>query len=321
MLASVSGSINESTQAAMRYKRAPSDEFRAVLSGAGLLAPLLRVRTVAGLRLDVHLREDDHVHAYCGLTRLVDASLKGGRIRVCSHQTYKKQPCAVGLFRNWDLREPGFESALERYLAKVAVAAAQTKREGSVQAAWASVKSPWTLLDREAVIGYDSTKAQSAARASAKVAAARGAVALLADSWANLPHDMTGAELDQLAVDGVGNLVLLELKFEGASPDSIYYAPLQLLQYVHEWHGAFDTLRNDLNRLRDARVELGLSPASMPKITGGLRPAIGFGEDQLTPTAEPRLRSVCAIANKHLPPDVPPIEVWALRGGVPVLLF
>lgn len=305
----------------MRYERAPSAEFRAVLSGAGSLAPLLRPRTVEGLRLDVHLREGDHVHAYCGLTRIVDASLKAGRIKVDSHETYRKQPCAAGLFRSWSLSEPDLEAALERYLAKVVVAPAQTRSEGSVQAAWASVMSPWTLLDREAVIGYASTKEQIAARASAKVAAARGTVARLAKSWAKLPHDKTGAELDQLAVDGAGNLVLLELKFEGASADSIYYAPLQLLQYVHEWHRAFDACRADLNRLRDARIDLGLSPASMPTLTGGLRPAIGFGDGPISPTAELRLRSVCAIANSHLPTGVPAIEVWAIRGGSPALLF
>ena len=55
------------------YDRAPSEELRALLAPRGFLRPLidLRERTVASFKLDVHLRANDEVHVYCGLTRLM----------------------------------------------------------------------------------------------------------------------------------------------------------------------------------------------------------------------------------------------------------
>ena len=134
----------------------------------------------------------------------------------------------------------------------------------------------------------------------------------MASGWAPPPAGKVGAELDQLAVDSAGRLVLIELKHAGASPASVYYAPLQLLQYVHEWAISFETVRNDLCALIDARREIGLSPADIPTLKGGLRPVIGFGPDIRSAKVRTRFDAVLAVAQRHLPEGVSPIEVWAM---------
>jgi hypothetical protein len=288
-----------------------------------MLAPLLQPRTVAGLRLDVHLRAGDHVHAYCGLTRVIDAWITAGGLRLDAAETYRRHPSASPLFRPWALNDPTFSAALHGYLSAVVPDTRWTRHEGAVQVAWSGVQTPWVPFDREAVIAYESRSDQARARTATAIAiaAARAEIELSqrAGSWAP-PDQEPAAELDQLAVDPEGRLVLIELKYGPASGASVFYAPLQLLQYVHEWHAAFGELLPELNALRAARVAVGLSPASTPTIVGGLRPVVAFGEELCSPEVRARLVAVRAIVNRHLPPAVPPIELWAMRGGVPTPL-
>ena len=100
----------------------------------------------------------------------------------------------------------------------------------------------------------------------------------------------------------------------GSSPE-VYYAPFQLLQNVWEWHFALDAVRDSLQKLVEARVELALTSADTPPVTGGIRAAVGFGEDTRSDEVTGRYAQVLAIANAHLPPGVAAIETWALARG------
>ena len=177
---------------------------------------------------------------------------------------------------------------------------------------------PWLQLDREAVLGYQSKKMQADARNVTQVKAARSQIEMLqrAHKWARLPKREHGAELDQLAIDPEGRLVLIEMKYARASSSSVFYAPLQLLQYVYEWHQALDAVREGLDALREARISAGLSPMSIPKLSGSLRPVLAFGAIDYSPKVEHRLDQVLKIVNEHLPEGVSSIELWALRNGV-----
>ena len=86
-----------------------------------------------------------------------------------------------------------------------------------------------------------------------------------------------------------------------------------------EWHFALDAVRDSLQKLVEARVELALTSADTPPVTGGIRAAVGFGEDTRSDEVTGRYAQVLAIANAHLPPGVAAIETWALaRGRSPV---
>jgi len=288
------------------------------------LSALLDRRAFTGLplRADVHFREKDRVHTYCGLTRLIDVRLFRRGVRVRAHKTYSSQPCADGLFRTWSTDESGLAEKVDRYFAGVQIRPTHVRAEGTVQAAWAAVTNPWIPFDREAVLGYESTLARATARSAEAVQAARAAVARVARSdatWAATSASKVSAELDQLAVDPSGRLVLLELKHGRASAASVYYSPLQLLQYVHEWARAFDSVRADLRALIEARQAIGLSPVDMPALNGELRPVIAFGSDLPSVEVRARLEEVRTIANRYLPVGVHPIEVWAVNAsGRPV---
>ena len=304
------------------YDRAPSPELQALLSPGGFLAPLLALskRKVARCHLDVHLRPDDKVIVYCGLTKLVDISLKNGMINVTAESTYTTQPCAGDLFREWNTRKPGFEETLSNYLDNVVVAEAQTGREGGIQARWSRVTEPWIPFDRDAVLAYESETEKAKAMEAGEVdkayvqldaiVATKRKLPSRKDHWEILPKKKRSNEIDQIAVDPQGRLVIVELKDTFAS--DVYYAPLQLLQYVWEWRNVLGTVRGSLQRLLDARVALGLTPAIVPRITGGIRAAIGFGEDDRSEEVKHRYERVLGVVNAHLPPGVSPIETWKL---------
>lgn len=292
----------------IRYARAPSSAFASLLSSS----PLLKSRVVAGLPVDPQLREGDHLHLYCGLTRLLDASLFNDTLRLSAHPTYTSQPCGADLFREWSPQDPALSAALDHYFANVVVKPAQVRGEGAVQARWAQVRDPWISFDREGVIGYEDSAARSAARSFPTLSQARSEIEALAGSWGPVPK--TGGEVDQLAVDPQGRLVLLELK-DSSSP--AYYAPLQLLQYLHEWAGALPTLHSSLMALMESRKTLGLSP-EMPPLSGGLRAVLAFGEGRPSTEVQQRLMLVKMVVNRYLPEGVEPMEVWSLEQGAPV---
>ena len=107
--------------------------------------------------------------------------------------------------------------------------------------------------------------------------------------------------------------MLIELKDASKSSADLYYAPLQLLQSIWVWHDAFGAVRDGVEALINARIDVGLAPP-VPPLSGGFRAVVGFGRDVRTPEVRRRYGVVLEIANKHLPAGVPDIEVWEHSG-------
>ena len=298
--------------APLPYDRAPSEELRGALSD-GMLSPLLALqgRKLHGCELDVHLRTGDEVHVYCGLTRPVRVRYRTSGIRVTAAASYVRQACARPLFGHWQHdRAAAFARALSTYLDGVKVERTWTAGEGRVQSDWSRVVEPWIPFDREAVLAYASTAERNEGREFVQVQRAHECIEKLRQSqgWARLPQP--GGEADQLAVDADGALVVIELK-DAAKSTGVYYAPLQLLQYVWEWHEAFTAVQAGLQSLVDARVALGLTPSAVPRIGQRIRAVVGFGEDCRSPEVRRRYDLVLDAVNAYLPPNVPTIETWA----------
>lgn len=305
---------------APRYRRAPSDGFLHAVPRV-----LLTRRPVSGVPVDPHLREGDGLSLYVGTTAVLSLFRAGARWNVVAHRSYATVGVGPSLFRqgkglgdyieaSWEADDPAFVPTAEAYLAAVRVEPRWIANEGAVQSGWAAVGDPFVQLDREAQLGYPSRVSQREGRAFEAVRAAREQVA--ARGWATLPSDRVSAKLDRLALDG-NRLVLIELK-DGAGADGVYYAPLQLLQYAWEWHEALPIVRDGLERLRRARVELGLME-DVP-LGEGIRPIVAIGAARPSTEVRARFNQVQMIVNDHLPPGCPPIEMWALDEGKAVLV-
>ena len=295
------------------YDRTPSEKLKRLFDTGGLLAPLLNLtdRRVCGLPLEVFCRVKDEVHVYCGLTRLLRVERYNDKVNVSAHETYSEQSCADGFFRHWNINDRiEFEKSLDRYLSHVKVSGRHTKGEGFVQSLWSRVTECWLPFDREAVLGYSSQEESKIARECGQVESARVELDIIVRSasppWAS--PSSSGREIDQLAVDPNGSLVLIELK--DASAKSVFYAPFQILSYIWEWNNAIQSVLNQLQTLLDSRVELGLISSAVPKLTGDIRAAICFGPDTRSDEVKRRYSKVLEVVNRHLPPGFPPIDTW-----------
>ena len=123
-------------------------------------------------------------------------------------------------------------------------------------------------------------------------------------------------EIDQLAVDPDGRLVLIEIK--DASASNADQAPCQLGEYVQEWHrtlAANPVLIGQVQALLDARMKVGLTPQGVPDLTGGLRGVVCFGTDTRSDEVKHRYGKVLDIVNDLLPPGVGPIKTWKYPKG------
>ena len=301
------------------YERAPSKKLKELLSTGGLLAPLLDLteRQVCGLPLDTFFGVEDKVCIYCGLTRLIEVKrTSNGTVKVTAHKTYGKQSCADGFFRHWNINEHiEFEKSLDRYLSRVEVDRRFTKSEGLIQSLWSRVTECWVTFDREATLSYSSQKESKIAREYDQVESARVELEAVARSasplWA-LPSS-SGREVDLLAVDSNGSLVLVELKNASARADSVFYTPFQLLSYILEWCNAIESVLEQLQALLDSRVELGITPGSVPALTGDIRAAVCFGPDTRSNEVKRRYSEVLEVVSKYLPRKVPLIDTWTLE--------
>lgn len=142
------------------YKRAPSEEFLKLLEPGGDLSWLIAFnkQVVCGIELDVHLRSDDEVNFYCGLTRILRLrrlKQRKGHIKVWASDSYEQY--ADGLFKHWPINSPSLQKAIVDYLDRVKVNQSFTRGEGAIQVRWSRIERPWLPLDREAVFDYEST--------------------------------------------------------------------------------------------------------------------------------------------------------------------
>ena len=306
-----------STNRSPKFERVPSDELMRLLCPGGFLEPLVSLaeRCVSRSRLDVHLRANDEVQVYCGLSRILNVRRnKNGTVRFSAHPAYRKQDCANALIRRWHTDEKGaFRRVLDAYIDGVEVAKRNTAGEGDVQSMWSHAPVPWVPFDREAVLDYRPADASGTARAFEQVERARAELKDIArcQGWAMPPDSCR--EIDHLAVDPEGRLVLAELKDATRGSSSVYYTPFQLLQYVWEWHSALESVRSGLQDLINARVALGLTLGPVPQLTGGVRPVVCLGRDGRSDEVRDRYDRVLEVANRHLPPSVTAIETWAFE--------
>lgn len=176
------------------------------------------------------------VHVYAGTAGLITVEwLAHGRVRLKAAKGTKTF-AGLTFADQWasplDLDQvANYAPALLVYLsAKVALAADHFAKEGRVQVAVMRGGPGWTALDREVVPQYPSAPVRQEVQAALRTPI-DGARRRLAKhhSWAT-NWKRTGFELDCLAVDAHGDILVVEVK---AGDDDAYAekAPLQVAQY------------------------------------------------------------------------------------------
>ena len=303
------------TSVQLSFPRAPSRQLQELLK-EGYLKPLLSLskRNIGGCNLDIHFRSNDKVQVYCGRASLISVELKNDdTVIVSANESYKTEKYQGNLY--WVLSEDdgSFWQELNNYLDDVPAHHRMMQGEGLIQDRWSCIEYPWVSFDRESGLKYNSAPERDKETSFPIVEEARNKIINIAsqNGWEEPTEQLARRQIDRLGIDSEGNLVLGELK---VAKGSMYYSPLQLLEYIHEWYNAFKCklIRLHVGKLIDARRNLGLIP-DVPPLTGNIRAAVCFGEDNRSNEVKRRYDIVLGVVNQHLPPGVlRPIETWSL---------
>jgi hypothetical protein len=167
---------------------------------------------------------------YCGLTKVIDVVESGGAIRLVGTTAHPKWDAQWAAFRPaaaWYTDVPALEDYVDSAIRGVA---ARFTNEGAVQAMLCTrAGSLYSVVDREAVIGFSNTaeRVNTYGRLREPLHAAFSGAS--EDKW--LVPKPFGGELDLLAIDPEGRLLVVEIK-PGSSTSGITWAPLQAIFYA-----------------------------------------------------------------------------------------
>lgn len=321
---------------AARYERALDEHAESALrrdQPFGFLVNDVPVATDDPAALDIHLREGNKLMYYRGTTRLLTVritSRKGVfRVRASADKAYGRYPkCRreyAGLMKEWLADDaPAMRSAFLAYLPKAISAAGKqyygNKKEGYWQNQlcvrfgrnW-QPGDPWLIIDRECVLGFDSTKEKDAFYDKARrgYQKIRDTLQKVPNSkWGKPTGKAFGDELDMLALDTAGRLVVIELK-HGANGSGIYWGPLQSGFYHEAFSTALAKVEGDIKKLVQQKIGLGLLPSKARTLLSGS--ALAMGEPVLA-IAKPNENSACwdrmgqvlqrAASEQLLPPSM-----------------
>ena len=233
---------------------------------------------------------------------------------------------------------PSFKSALSRYLEQVTVDAKHWQKEGQVQVRWEqkcgkewSPKLPFSIFDREAVLGYStkSERQKENTRFKTLITSAKKVIANGKNKkWARF-KTRTSNELDLIGVGKNGkSIVLIEVKHGSTNASEIYYSPLQLLYYVFQWKNALESndanqIISDINSLIKSKQSIGLLPGDAPILTKGTKisicPVIAVDAIKCSDEVKHRLQYVTDAINATTDNALKDLKIWEYpEGGIPI---
>lgn len=271
-----------------RYKRVLASEFESMLVKDGELRFL--ITDVPGLSpddpyaLDIHLREGNKIMYYSGTTCVLTLQFRQKpkkapiTIKASAAAAYGKyEKCGRefnDLMKEWSLHEiPEFKKAWHAYLKAVIQAAKDRYYRNRQEGFWQNrlcvefgrnwtPSSDWLVIDRECVIGFDNSgdKSKHYEKAFNPAMAIKGELQT-SDSkkWGNPDKKGFGDEVDMLALDKSGNLVVIELK-HGGNAKGIYWGPLQAGVYHSAFKDAPSEVFQGIRDLIAQKIKLGLLP-------------------------------------------------------------
>ncbi|HPF99367.1 MAG TPA: hypothetical protein PLE77_04815 [Kiritimatiellia bacterium] len=273
-----------------RYKRALDEEIAALLMpGQDFHWLISDINELGGDRysIDIQLREDNSLMYYHGTTRLLRLDLKktgsGIRAKASAAPTYTEHE---GSKRQYDafkqtLTTPRGDQArrsFKEYL-KAAASSANARYYANHKEGWWQNRlciehglewtpsSPWLVVDRECVIGFDgkAEKKEFYEQVLGKYEKIQNDLQRSdVEKWGRIGKGL-GDELDILALDRNGNLIAVELKY-GGSAKGVYWGPLQVGAYRDAFELVMKDVSSDILRLARQKIQLRLLPESALEI-------------------------------------------------------
>jgi len=255
--------------------------------------------------IDWQIRENSQLMAYHGTTRLLairhDAT--AGRFAVSAAPAYSDAAGYSDLMRyhTSDEIEP-MVSLINEYLQSAVGLADSRYYRNRAEGYWQNrichrfgrgyrTGDPWCVIDREAVIGFDSQREKDAI-----FSPLRATYQAVKDelqranpaTWGNGGAAL-GDECDLLALSPDGQLLCIELK-HGANASGIYWGGLQAAVYRDLFAASLDGVLPGIRALASQKVALKL----LPEEALAMIPDSGFqGVASMLIISEPNQRSAC----------------------------
>lgn len=283
----------------MYYDRTVSqcllDELRP--NGAfGFLAQLPRTWHLTDLQLRAYPGKPAcWATLYVGLTKVLDVHERGGIFRLVGKaaESAWDPVWENGHSADWFRNQPGVVAYVRGALGQVAE---RFTNEGAVQAMLCTRASQlFSVIDREAVVGFENTAARTATYRAEQAPLLGACKTDPAPPW--FKPKPFGGELDLLAVDDDGRILVIEIKPASAT-GGIGWAPLQATFYTRlfrAWAGeAGDRCGQILQSMLHQRVALGLTrdPLRSMRTPVEFVPVVAIGGQPRSSKALPRLQRV-----------------------------
>jgi hypothetical protein len=258
------------------YDRTIPDEFRAELSPGGSFERLVRFAHRRHLA-DVQLRAVGSLSwatIYCGLTNVLHLEHRktgGYRLRADNrYMTANRDGPSEGIL-GWTTSSTAAQlmagwPSIEAYMAgQFKGVAKRYSNEGAVQAMLcANGGESYQVIDREAVFGFRDTAERKRVHKELRTPLL-DALAVTASEGRWEPPPKLGGELDILAVDARGRLLVMEVKPADSLP-GIAWAPLQVSFYARLFRHWSEAVGGEsaeiLGRMLRQRIAIGLEEES-----------------------------------------------------------
>jgi hypothetical protein len=292
------------------YDRTIPDEFRAELGPGGTFERL--VRFAKGRHLaDVQLRATGSLSwatIYCGLTNVLHVEhrrTRRYRLRADIRHMAANKAGPPGGILGWTTWSTPAQlmagwPAIEAYMTgQFNGVAPRWTNEGAVQAMLCAYGGEsYQVIDREAVFGFRDTAERERVHKALRTPLLKALDVPMPEGWWRPPASL-GGELDILAVDARGRLLVMEVKPADSLP-GITWAPLQVSFYARlfrHWSEAVgEESAEILTRMLGQRIAIGLEQELGVSLSYPLNivPVVAIQDPVAHPQALARLNAVQA---------------------------
>ncbi len=312
----------------MYYKRLISEELKCLLIGGGELHWLFNL--VKGKDdLDFLIGANNSkqwISVYCGTTSLLDITFTGGLVRISAHKKYINlaQNNSLNIYGYKETTNLNFEDDFVQFLSFLHQNNHMerhygNKKEGYFQNLFSrqfgilsNGSEDFVVIDKEAVVGYQNmlVKAKYFDKQREKFKAIKQHLSEFDAKryGSNIGKEALGNELDFLAVNRDGKVLLIEFK-HGSSTKGIYLSPIQiglyysiLQDYIHYYRQNFI---DDVGEMIQQKKDMKLISRDFPevKLSGGIVPLLIIAKYNPRSSALDSFRNVLRICREELKDD------------------